>query len=190
MQIRPFLLPALWGLSACSSLHAPESREIFDEQTGNTYLVVGKPIVFARQRTDVAAHARDYATLVAVEVDHSGDFSDYLLLYRWSTVDPRMSAPPDHSAGELRILTEGRVIDLKPLENVPVSVAGRWELHVPKHGNIIARAYPVDASTLRFIATSGKLVLRMPEEPLDLPFGLWGDGRQALGQFVQRSGAP
>src|SRR5271165_4164023 len=116
MHLSVTLIVALTMLPACSSAPRAASQEIFDEQTGNTLLVVAKPLVFARTRTDVAAYARDYATLVAVEVDQSGKYSDFLLLYRWSTVDRRMSSPPDPSAGELRILAEGRAIDLLPLE--------------------------------------------------------------------------
>ena len=116
------LILALSVLPACSSAPRAHSQEIFDEQTGNTLLVAARPLVFARTRTDVAAYARDYATLVAVEVDISGKFSDYLLLYRWSTVDPRMSPPPAQAQGELRILTEGRELDLKPLEQLPISL--------------------------------------------------------------------
>ena len=146
-------------LSACAA--APRqaaSHEFLDEQTGTTLSVVAKPLVFARERTDVAAHARDYATLVAVEVDNSGKYREYLLLYRWSTVDPRMSPAPDPHAGELRILADGRVIDLMPLEQMPVSLSRRRELHVPDHGDVIAHAYPVDSSTLRFIASSRELI--------------------------------
>ena len=96
-------LSACAGLSARASDHKPrDSGEIFDEQSGNTLLVVPKPLVFARERTDVAAHERDYATLVAVEIDQSGKYNDYFLLYRWSTVDRRMSPPPDPQEGELR----------------------------------------------------------------------------------------
>ena len=94
------LILALTTLWACTGLRAAQpSHEIFDERTGNTLLVVPKPLVFARERTDVAAHERDYATVVAVEIDQSGKYSEYLLLYRWSTVDRRMSPPPDPLAG-------------------------------------------------------------------------------------------
>ena len=101
MHIRAALILALLALPACSSSLRPPaaSREILDEQSGTTLTVVAAPLVFARERTDVAAHARDYATLVAVEIDNSGKYRTYLLLYRWSTVDRRMSAPPDPSAG-------------------------------------------------------------------------------------------
>src|SRR5579864_5666129 len=98
MYIRLGLLMALAALLSCTtqgphrppstsaSASASASTEIFDEQTGSTLLVVSKPLVFARDRSDVAAFARDYATVVAVEDDRSGEYTQYLLLYRWSTV--------------------------------------------------------------------------------------------------------
>ena len=189
--MRLALLLALTTLFACTGLRAAQpSHEIFDERTGNTLLVVAKPLVFARERTDVAAHERDYATVVAVEIDQSGKYNEYLLLYRWSTVDRRMSPPPDPQAGELKILADGRVIDLMPLEQLPVGLSRRRELHLPEHGDVVTRAYLVDVSTLRFIAESRELAVRMPQESLDTPFAMWEDGRKALGQFLQRSGSP
>jgi hypothetical protein len=172
------------SVSACANPSPRASHEIFDEQSGNTLLVVPKPLVFARERMDVAAHARDYATLVAVEIDQSGKYSEYLLLYRWSTVDRRMSAPPDPQAGELKILADGRVIDLMPLEQVPIGLSQRRELHLPEHGEVVAHAYAIDVSTLRFIAESREIAVRMPQESLDTPFTIWEDGRGALGQFL------
>ena len=188
MQRSVTLIVALTMLSACSSVPRVASQEIFDEQTGNTLLVVAKPLVFARARSDVEAYARDYATVVAVEVDESGKFNDYLLLYRWSTVDPRMAAPPAPSQGELMIVTEGREIDLKPLEQLPVSLERRKQLHVPDQGVVVAHAYKIDAATLRFIASSRDLTVRMPQEAYDAPFTIWEDGRVALAQFAGRAG--
>jgi len=186
------LILALAALSASAYAGASQRapHEIFDEQTGNTLLVVPKPLVFARERTDVAAHARDYATLVAVEIDQSGNSNEYLLLYRWSTVDRRMSPPPDLEAGELKILADGRVIDLKPLEEVPIGLSRRRELHLPEHGDVVTHAYRIDVPTLRYIATSREITVRMPQESLDTPFVIWEDGRSALGQFLDRSGSP
>jgi hypothetical protein len=187
MHISVTVIVALIMLPACASTPRAASQEIFDEQTGNTLLVVAKPLVFARTRSDVAAFARDYATLVAVEVDQSGKFNDYLYLYRWSTVDPRMAAPPDPSQGELKILAEGREIDLKPLEQLPVSLSRRKQLHVPDQA-VVAHAYAIDAATLRFIASSRELTVRMPQETFDTPFTIWEDGRVALAQFASRAG--
>jgi len=191
MRISVALIVALMVLPACSSRPPTEApREFLDEQTGATLSVVAKPLVFARERIDVAAHARDYATLVAAEIDISGKYSEYLLLYRWSTVDPRMSPVPDPNAGELKILADGRVFNLMPLAQMPVSLSQRRELQVPQHGDVISHAYLVDTATLRYIATSRELAVLMPQEALDTPFRMWEDGRKSLEQFVQRTSGP
>jgi hypothetical protein len=180
-------MAAIMGLTACATGPA-EVRQILDEETGNTFFVVAKPLVFARERTDVAAHARDYATLVAVAVDESGNINEYLVVHRWSTVDRRMLPAPNANAGELRILAEGRWINLLPLEQFPVTLSSRPGLHGPKHSDVITRAYKVDLPTLRFIAASPVLAVRMPQEPLDTPFSLWADGRASLAEFVEAQG--
>ena len=189
MVIRVAMMAAaLVVLTACIGQRPAATREILDEQTGNTLFVGAKPLVFARERSDVAAHARDYVTLMAVAVNESGRYTEYLLLHRWSTVDRRMLSPPDPSASELRILAEGRKIDLAPLDEVPMSLSSRPELHGPKHGDAITRAYKVDLETLHFIAESRTLAVRMPQESLNIPFGLWADGRASLTQFVAAQG--
>ena len=186
--MRPTVILAVIALAACGGTQPTRPRELLDEKTGSTVSVVSAPLIFARERTDVAAHARDYATLVAAEIDQSGAFQDYLLLYRWSTVDRRMSPPPQPEAGQLRILAHGRVVDLKPLDSMPTGLEHRRELHLPVHGEVVAHAYIVDAQTLRFLAESESLSIRMPQEPLDAPFGLWQDGRAALLEFSKSAG--
>ncbi len=188
MQVRIALFVILAALPACSGTPALRPREILDDRSGSTLSVVARPLVFARERSDVAANARDYATLVAVEIDQSGNYHDYMLLYRWSTVDPRMSPPPASDQGELRIIAEGRDIDLKPLPELPVGLGHGRELHIPAHGDVIAHAYAVDATTLRYIAESRELYVRMPQESLATPFALWEDGRAALAQFARSAG--
>jgi hypothetical protein len=182
------LAVALTVLAGCAAGPPPATREILDEETGNTFFVVTRPLVFARNRADVAAFTRDYATLVAVAVNESGKYSEYLLLYRWSTVDRRMLPPPDPTAGELRILADGRTLDLHPLEQVPVSVVSRAELREPNHGDAIAHAYKIDLPTLRFLAASQTLAVQLPKEALDTPFELWRDGRPDLERFVAAQG--
>jgi hypothetical protein len=181
-------IAAMVMLAACGATQPARPRELLDETTGNTLSVVAAPLVFARQRNDVAAYARDYATLVAAEIDQSGTYHDYLLLYRWSTVDRRMSPPPDPAAGTLRIIAEGRVLDLTPLDYMPTGLEHRRELYVPPHGDIVAHAYAVNTDTLRYIAASGSLSVQMPQEALSEPFTLWQDGREALREFAKTAG--
>jgi hypothetical protein len=187
MHIRGLLILALSALAACAAQPPLPSQEIFNEENASTLLVTAAPLVFARERSDAAAHARDYATLVAVEIDNSGEYREYLLVYRWSTVDRRMSPPPAPDQGALRIVADGRVIDLEPLAKLPVSFERPRDLHVPPHGDMVARAYPIDIATLEFIASSRELLVRMPHEALDTPFLLYEDGRSALSRFLERS---
>src|SRR5258708_40040324 len=97
MHMRFGLILALATLSASACANPPprDSPEIFDEQSGNTLLVVPQPLVFARERRDVAAHERDYATLVAGEINQSRKNSECLFVYRWTSVGRRTSPPPD-----------------------------------------------------------------------------------------------
>lgn len=175
-------------LTSCAADRAAPSHEIFDEKSAMTLSVVSRPFIFARDRSDVAAHARDYATLVAAEIDRSGDYADFLLLYRWSTVDRRMAPRPPQSAGALRIVADGRVIDLKPLETMPIGLTQGRALYVPPHGDVIPRAYAVDSALLQYIAASRSLSLQMPQEELKSSFALWQDGRGALASFLRGGG--
>jgi len=188
MSRHPSLIVLLCLLTSCASHRVAPSHEIFDEQSAMTLSVVSLPFVFARDRSDVAAHARDYATLVAAEIDRSGDYSDFLLLYRWSTVDRRMAPPPPQSAGALRIIADGRVIDLKPMERMPISLTQSHALFVPPHGNVIARAYAVDSALLQYLSACRSVALHMPQEELKTAFTLWQDGREALANFLRSIG--
>ncbi len=183
------LLGVLALVSGCAAVPAPAARAILDAQSGNTLLLATRPLVFARRRTDVAAEfARDYATLVAVELDVAGAYSNYLLLYRWSTVDTRMSPPPDPASGTLQIEADGRNLVLVPLARPPVAVVGRDELYYPRHAEVVAYAYRVDLATLRYIALSRQIRVRMPQDALAIPFELREDGRPSLARFVQDEG--
>ena len=107
--------------TVCAVLGACEAEEprdqphqYLDEHTAATITAVDKPLVFARDRTELAANARDYVTLAAAAVDRMGKVQYLLVAYSWSTVDSRLSqerAPvPDSldiTADDRRILFTG-----------------------------------------------------------------------------------
>jgi len=81
----------LAALGACVAVAGDKQpREYLDEETAATVTVVAEPLVFALPRPELAANVRDYVTLAAAAVDRNGKLSYVLIVYFWSTVDPRL----------------------------------------------------------------------------------------------------
>jgi hypothetical protein len=184
-------LTILAAIAACSSV-PPAPRDLLDEHTGVTVTVVGAPITFAGQPNDQPSarqtdtqSSHDFLTLVAIQKDDDGKYSQALLLYRWSVFFGPPSSAPEASAGELILEVDGRSIELQPLKQLPAGLPSPKDLFVPDTTQAAMHAYTTDLETMRLIATSHTLTVRLPEEPLSGPFGLWRDGRPALAQFVK-----
>jgi hypothetical protein len=179
-----FLAALFATVPGCASAPPRAPTELLDEQTGATLVVVAEPLVLARARVDVAANARDYLTLVAVEANRAGKYSQYLLVHRWSTVDRRMAALPGATAGRLIIEADGRVLEFKPLQPMPAALVRRDHVFMPEDADAVSWAYDVDMATLAYLAASHEFSVRLPDDTLDSPFTLWRDGRAALRAFA------
>jgi hypothetical protein len=181
--LRGFLaLTVLAAMAACSSL--PTSpRDLVDDRTGITVSVVGAPLELERVLDGAPAH--DFLTLVAIQKDDDGKYTALILLYRWAVFYG--AAPFAHGAGsgELLIDVDGHSIDLHPLPRLPAGLPRPKDLFVPDTTESAMRAYVTDLETLRLIATSHELTLRLPKASPNHTFVLWHDGRPALGQFVK-----
>jgi hypothetical protein len=187
--VRRFISIAIVVVAACSTL-PPSPRNLLDEHTGMTVSVVGAPTLFARVRNDAADAAHDYLTLVAVQKDNAGKYTELLLLYRWSVFFHGASAASPQSAGKLVIEVDGQSIELRPMERVPTDLPRPKDLFVPDTMGVALSAYVTDFQTLERIAMSHELLIRLPQEPVDAPFSLWRDGRPAIAQFVKELSGP
>jgi hypothetical protein len=188
----------LVAVAACTSV-PPGPRDLLDEHTGATVSVVGAPITFARAPNGQAPArepnangqtSHDFLTLVAIQKDDDGKYSQMLLLYRWSVFFGPVSSSPEPSAGALIVEIDGRSIELQPLKQLPAGLPSAKDLFVPDTTEAAMHAYLTDGETMRLIATSHELTVRLPEESLSDPFTLWRDGRPALAQFVKQLSAP
>ena len=159
---------------------APQApKEIFDEASGTTLIVVRRPLVLARARTDVAAHVRDYLTLVALREDQSGKHLTWLVAYRWSTLDKRFDSAPAGHSGRLLLNADARPIALTPVARAPTFLEHGTRPFAP-HFALDAWAYATDAPTLRYLANVRELSARLQDDPLPLPYTLYEDGRPQL----------
>jgi hypothetical protein len=169
-------------LAGCS--FAPERPpEYLDPETAAQVTTVSSPWVFARAHQDVSANSRQYATVAAVSVNRSGHYDYVLLVYLWSTVDPRLGADR-HPGRNLLLLADDRAVrlvrDSRALREVGIS----RPLHAPEHIRGQPRIYRTDRETLQFIAAARRVRLLLEGDEDPRPFDIWTDGRRELAEFV------
>lgn len=170
-------------LTACSGGAARRPAEYLDPVTAASVASVAAPIVFARAHQDVAANARQYATVVGASVNRSGRYEYLLLVYIWSTVDPRLGADV-HPADNLILLADDRGVRLardgRSLREAGIAKS----LERPLHSRGPPRVYRVDQATMRFIASAHRLRLQLEGDGDTRPFEIWRDGRRELAQLA------
>ncbi len=178
------------GLTTSCTLTPPkDTTALLDERTGITLAIVDTPLVFARERRDLAVNARDYVSVVTVERNEAGKHSTALVVYRWSTVDPRINEVTDADARQLVLLADGRDIRLKPMpEPLPEEFRPRPRLHLPPVTRLRTDVYLCDGATLAYLAASKQLSAFFADATGAMPYTLWTDGRAALQRFVDTVG--
>lgn len=139
----------------------PESasgeREYLDEVTAATITVGSPTLVFARERPELAVHARDYLTLVPVDVNRAGTHSQYFYGYVWSTLDKRGLAEEGAAAWRFDLVADGRRIALTPAAGEPRDVGlGEAPLPSPARSAQVLVA-PTNREIQAFVAGASEL---------------------------------
>jgi hypothetical protein len=180
--ILALLSVCLLGCKA-TSRHPPE---YLDPVTAAMVSTVSAPTIFARAHQDVAANSRQYATVVGASVNRSGHYEYLLLVYVWSTVDPRLGAGA-HPGDTLVLLADDRAIrmsrDGRTLKEAGIANAPYAPLHTRGH----PRIYRTDRETIQFVSTARRLRLQLEGDQDARPFDIWKDGRRELGELATGS---
>ena len=180
-------------LASCSELSIGDGpREILDKQTGATISTVGRPLVFAHERPERAAHMRDYITLAAAAVDRQGRIEYDLIAYFWTTFDAHgLEGEPfkERASGleskPLTLAADDRRIQLHLAASTARDAGIGLALDTPPAHSSAPEVYATDLPTLRFLAAARHLsVLTDPDDPSS-NFELWADHRTALRQLVR-----
>jgi hypothetical protein len=185
-SVKTSLILALVGflavLAGCT-FPTPRPPEYLDPDTAALVTTVTTPIIFARTDNDVAANARQYATVAAVSINRSGRYEYVLLVYLWSTLDPRLGIDR-HPGQTVILLADDRAVRLvrdgRGMHEVGVSTP----LHAPEHIRGQPRIYRTDRETLQFLARARRVRLLLEGDEDPRPFDIWTDGRAALAQFA------
>jgi hypothetical protein len=155
------------------------ASEYLDEHTGATVTVADTPLIFALKQS-----------ILAAEVDRSGQPSVYLIGYIWSTIDRRGPAKDLRKTHKyLELLADARPIALKADADYPADLTDDARLSSPGNKYLARLAFRVSIEELRFAADSRSLLVRMRDESAEEGddadvYTLWQDGRESLRAFV------
>lgn len=149
----------LWGvllICLATIVQAAGPREVFDERTGATFIVVHDPLVFPVGRLAGWNSPMQFISLTALERDSGGHLSQYLVAYAWAEQMP-LDKP-------LTITLDDRVIHLQPLPVFPPELPDDRTLLAPGKGRIPRAAYAATRELFRAIANSRRVSLVVGEE--------------------------
>src|SRR5882757_10860017 len=170
-------------LLACKAAAPRHPSEYLDPVTAAMVSSVTAPLIFARAHPDVAANARQYATVVGASVNRSGHYEYVLLVYIWSTVDARLGAGA-HPGETVVFLADERAIRLQRDGRSLKEVGIAKPLLRPLYYRGSPRVYKTDRDTLRFIASARHVRLQLEGDQDARPFDIWTDGRRQLGTIA------
>jgi hypothetical protein len=168
-------------LNACAASSGSSGpNEFLDEKTAATVSVADKPLVFARERFELAAHARDYVTLAAASVNRGGAIDYFIFAYFWSTLDPRDASAVRAPSDELTIAADDRLIRPQLVGHSTEDAGVGTAVRAPPGHRWTLNVYRSDIATLRYMAEARRLsvVAGSAQEPIT--FDLWADQRRSL----------
>jgi hypothetical protein len=182
----------MWMMLCCLAMAgrvvAAAPASLLDRGTGATIQFSGKPWMLALDQPHLAAHARDYIALYALEINTAGQRRYHLAAFFWSTVPGRASFAGN--APEMTLRVADREIRLSPLGRSPRDMGiSRWPMTAPGHGAVLA-IYEVDEPLLRAMSTDVPLKAHPetdPTLPADIWFDVWRSGRRAFADFCARA---
>jgi hypothetical protein len=177
---------AVFVASGCATQEAPATREYLDEQTAATVTVASRALVFARARPEFAVNARDYLTLVPVDVNRAGTHVLYLYCYAWSTIDKRGH---EEAVGQFELVADGRQIPLAPSPSKPHDLGiGEPPVAAPTPSAAVL-VVPTSREVLLFLSRSADLLALRTRDGIAERFDVWDDGRVAIDEFLQGASA-
>lgn len=163
---------AIGALAGCAVAPTDGAREYLDEQTAATVTVGAPTLVFARERPELAVHARDYLTLVPIDVNRAGSHAQYFYAYIWSTIDKR-GTDDVATLARFELLADGRRIPLTPVPGRPRDIGiGTPPVPAPARS-----AQLLLSSTTRevqeFVAAADEVMAVAVLDGVAEPFPLW-----------------
>jgi hypothetical protein len=148
-------------------------HQYLDETTAATVTVGSRALVFARERPELAVHARDYLTLVPIDVNRSGTHLQYFYGYLWSTIDKRGVAEGDLADPNFELIADGRRIPLTPVSGMPADVGvATPPLPAPARSAQVLLS-PTDRDSQEFVTSADEVFAVAVRDGVGERYALW-----------------
>jgi hypothetical protein len=173
------------ALAACATVPDRSGPiQYLDSDTAVSFTVAASPLIFADMRPELAARVRDYATVAAASMDRNGQIRYVLLIYLWSTVDPRNETGSAGPVPDLILVADDRRFVLRPIADRAQRLP---PIDRPPVRHFMAAIYQTDLPTLIFLTGARYLSLVRGDGSREARFALWRDARGSLADFVHSS---
>jgi hypothetical protein len=161
-------------------------RQYVDEITAASIMVSTESLIFARERSDLAANARDYITLVPVEINRSGARALFWSGYLWSTIDRRNSEPLLAKGDELVLLADGRPIRLHGDGRTLRDHGAGQPISPSPARNAVAVLYAASAEEISYVSHATEVHVESIRAGASDSFTLWKGKPARLSEFAEK----
>jgi hypothetical protein len=183
----PLLLCCALFAVGCVSSPREFSTQL-DEQTGVTVARADRPIVFYRNVSARAAHARDFLHLGPIEINRMGSLRYYLWLGAWSTAPLEDPAAMRDGFEMVTLFADGEPLQLAIAGWTPGAIGASRDVYTKPVATSADAYYEVTIDQIRLIAEARDLRLTT-SGPVQAEYVLWQSQRSgftSLAAFVGR----
>lgn len=175
-------------LSACAG-HDARTANKLDSLTGVTITYSETPMVFYRDDSGKAAHARNFVHLAPLEINRMGEFRYFLWLGVWNTL--QNADPGDARDGfeSIVIFADGEPLSLDLSGWTAAAIGASEPVYVKPVSSAADAYYEVTIDHLRVIATATDIRIQSTG-PIQQSYEQWDNQRSAkasLQEFVSKS---
>ena len=179
------------GLAACATQRDLWPVERLDPQSAVTTTLMSGPWVYGRDVPALAAHARDYVNVGAVQTNRAGQRAYWLGVVAWSTIDRSALPVPvtPVKPGKVLFSWDDGSLELQPIP------AGREALGISEP--IFAGPQPrfedawymLTAAQLSRLASGPPVTVSLfREDGTPILYEAWQVDRRAMDQFLEATG--
>lgn len=171
-----FLLFALFAAS-CAGNPTP-SQTLLDPETSVTITFGDNPVVFYRDVAGRAAYAKDYIHMGSLQVNRSGDYSYYLWLGIWKTMEDASPGQTLDGFESIVIYADGEPLPLESSGWTPSAIGASQPVYTKPVATAVESYYRVTIDQLRLMAEATDLRIQSGGAQAE-SFELWDEQRSA-----------